>query len=158
MWYMRSVLVTTQVPYPREKVYDFLDVMSNHEAFTNHMLRDWEYSGPDRGIGSRAKVKVSAAGRTDTIEIEVVAAERPARIVERNVGAGGRRVATGTYTLSELRNGGTRIDFEYAWQTAPLSERLAAPLARGVLRRGNERAMQRLARQLAAREAAETRP
>ncbi len=148
--------MTTEVPYPPEDVYDFLDVMSNHEPFTNHMLRDWEYSGPDRGVGSRAKVKVSAGGRTDAIEIEVVDAERPTRIVERNVGAGGHRVANGTYFLAGLPSGGTRITFEYAWQKAPLTERLAAPLVRGILRRGNERAMQRLADQLAAKVGAQT--
>ena len=149
MWYMRPVKVTTEVPYPAEEVYDFLDVMSNHEPFTNHMLRDWEYEGPDRGVGSRAKVKATAGGRTDSIEIEVVAANRPTRIVERNVGAGGRRVANGTYVLDGLPDGGTRIMFEYAWQRAPLSERLASPLVRGILRRGNERSMRRLADQLA---------
>jgi carbon monoxide dehydrogenase subunit G len=146
---MRPVRVTTEVPYPREEVYDFLDVMSNHEPFTNHMLRDWEYGGPDRGIGSKAKVTASAGGRTDSVEIEVVAAERPTRIVERNVGAGGRRVANGTYVLVELPDGGTRVTFEYAWQRAPLGERLASPLVRGILRRGNERSLQRLADQLA---------
>jgi carbon monoxide dehydrogenase subunit G len=146
---MRPVKVTTEVPYPAEEVYDFLDVMSNHEPFTNHMLRDWEYAGPDRGVGSRAKVKATAGGRTDSIEIEVVAADRPTRIVERNVGAGGRRVANGTYVLDGLPDGGTRITFEYAWQRAPLSERLASPLVRGILRRGNERSMRRLADQLA---------
>jgi carbon monoxide dehydrogenase subunit G len=84
------------------------------------------------------------------ISVTVVAAEPPAKIVERNVGAGGERVATGTYTLQTLPAGGTRVAFEYAWQTAPLGERLAAPLIRGVLRRGNQRAMQRLAEQLPA--------
>jgi hypothetical protein len=153
MWYMRSVRVTTQVPYPREEVYDFLDVMSNHEPFTNHMLHGWEYAGPDRGVGSRAKVNVNAAGRTDTIDIEVIAAERPTRIVERNVGAGGRRVATGTYILADLPGGGTRIMFKYDWQKAPLSERLASPLVRAILRRGNERSMRRLADLLAVRRA-----
>ena len=153
---MRPVRVTTEVPYPPEDVYDFLAVMSNHEPFTNHMLRDWEYSGPDRGVGSKAKVKVSAGGRTDAIEIEVVEAERPTRIVERNVGAGGHRVANGTYFLAGLASGGTRITFEYAWQKAPLTERLAAPLVRGILRRGNERAMQRLADRLAAEVGAQT--
>jgi carbon monoxide dehydrogenase subunit G len=153
---MRPVRVTTEVPYPPEDVYDFLDVMSNHESFTNHMLRDWEYSGPDRGVGSKAKVKVNAGGRTDAVEIEVVEAERPTRIVERNVGAGGHRVANGTYLLAGLPSGGTRITFEYAWQKAPLTERLAAPLVRGILRRGNERAMQRLADQLAAEVGAQT--
>jgi hypothetical protein len=146
---MRPVTVTTEVPYPTEDVYDFLDVMSNHEPFTNHMLRDWEYDGPDRGVGSKAKVKVSAGGRTESVDIEVVEADRPTKIVERNVGAGGRRVANGTYMLAELPGGGTRITFEYAWQRAPFGERLAAPLVRGVLRRGNERAMRRLEDQLA---------
>jgi carbon monoxide dehydrogenase subunit G len=147
---MRPVNVTTEVPYPREEVYDFLDVMANHEPFTNHIMRDWEYSGPDRGVGSKAKVKVRAGGRTDNIDIEVVAAERPVRIVEQNVGAGGRRVANGTYVLEALPGGRTRIDFEYAWRQAPLSERLASPLVRSMLRRANERSMQRLGEQLAA--------
>jgi hypothetical protein len=40
--------------------------------------------------------------------------------------------------------------FEYDWQQAPFSERLASPLVRAILRRGNARAMQRLAEQLAA--------
>ena len=148
---MQPVDVTIEVPDPPEEVYDFLDVMANHEPFTNHMLRNWEYSGPDRGVGSKARVKAVAAGRTDTIDIEVVSAERPKTIVERNVGAGGRRVANGTYTLEALPSGGTRIVFEYAWRQAPRSERLASPLVRAVLRRANQRAMQRLAEQLAAR-------
>ncbi len=145
---MKPVRVTTNVPNGRREVFDFLDVMANHEPFTNHMLRDWQYSGPDRGVGSKARVTVSAGGRTETVDIEVVSAEPPATIVERNVGAGGKRIATGTYTLAEIPGGGTRIEFEYAWQQAPLGERLAAPIVRAILRRGNERAMQRLAEQL----------
>jgi carbon monoxide dehydrogenase subunit G len=153
IWYMtlKPVRVSVDVPDSREDVYDFLDVMANHEPFTNHILRDWEYSGPDRGIGSKARVHVTTAGRTDVIDMEVVAAQRPETIVEQNVGAGGRRVANGTYTLEELPSGGTRIVFEYAWKQAPLSERLGGPVVRSVLRRANERAMQRLAEQLAAR-------
>jgi carbon monoxide dehydrogenase subunit G len=146
---MKPVTVNINVPQPREEVYDFLDVMANHEPFTNHILREWEYSGPPAGVGSKARVKVRAAGRTDVVEIEVVSASRPERIVEQNVGAGGRRVATGTYVLEELPRGGTRVSFEYAWQKAPLSERATAPLVRSVLRRANQRAMQRLAAALA---------
>jgi carbon monoxide dehydrogenase subunit G len=152
MWYMKPVTVTIDVPHPREQVFDFLDVMSNHEPFTNHMLQDWKYDGPDRGVGSKATVTVKAAGRTESVHIEVIAAEPPRTIVEQNVGAGGRRVGTGTYTLDELPDGGTRIAFEYAWQRAPIGERLTAPLIRAILRRGNERAMTRLAEQLAQRE------
>jgi carbon monoxide dehydrogenase subunit G len=145
---MKPVRVSIDVPQPREQVYDFLDVMSNHEPFTDHILKHWRYSGPERGIGSRAQVQVTTGGRTDTIDIEVVSARRPETIVERNVGARGKRIANGTYVLEQLADGGTRIVFEYSWQQAPLSERVASPLVRGVLRRGNERAMQRLAEQL----------
>ena len=154
MWYMKPVRVTTDVPQPPERVFDYLDVMANHEPFTNHMLQDWEYSGTERGVGSKARVTVKAAGRTEKVDFEVIAADRPVRIVEQNVGAGGRRVATGTYTLEPLPGGGTRIAFEYAWTRAPLSERIAAPLVRTILRRGNQRAMTRLAEQLATSEVA----
>jgi carbon monoxide dehydrogenase subunit G len=154
MWYMKPVRVTIDVPHPREEVFDFLDVMRNHEPFTNHMLQDWEYSGPDRGIGSKARVKVKAGGRSETVDIEVVAAERPRTIVEQNVSGGGRRIGTGTYTLDELPGGHTRVAFEYAWRQALVSDRVGAPLIRAILRRGNQRAMERLAEQLALHKAA----
>jgi len=153
---MKPVRVTTDTPQSPERVYDFLDVMANHEPFTNHMLRDWKYSGPDRGIGSKAEVTATAGGRSDTVEIEVIAAERPKTIVERNVSAGGRRVATGTYRLEPLPSGGTHITFEYDWQQAPLSDRVAAPLVRGILARANQRAMARLAERLASHEPVQT--
>jgi hypothetical protein len=154
MWYMKPVRVNIDVPHPREHVYDFLDVMANHEPFTDHMLQDWHYSGPARGVGSKASVTVRAAGRSEKVDFEVIAAGRPSTIVEQNVGARGRRIATGTYTLEPLSAGGTRITFEYAWHQAPFSERLAAPLVRAILTRANRRAMERLAEQLAARETA----
>ena len=145
---MRPVRVTTAVPYPPERVYDFLDVMANHEPFTNHMLKDWEYIGPERGVGAKARVTATLGGRREPVEIEVIAAERPNMIGERNVGAGGRRVATGTYTLEPIAGGETLIAFEYAWKQAPLSERLAAPLVRAILSSANQRALARLTEQL----------
>jgi hypothetical protein len=146
----KPVSVSIEVPQSRTDVYDFLDVMANHEPFTDHMLVDWSYSGPPRGVGSKARVHSSFGGVKDQADIEVVAAQAPARIVERNVSAKGRRVATGTYDLTELPGGGTRVSFTYAWEQAPLPDRLMAPLVRGFLRRGNERAMARLKEQLPA--------
>jgi hypothetical protein len=149
---MKPVRVSIDVPQPREAVYDYLDVLANHELFTDHMMRDWRYEGPARGVGAKAKVTAVAAGVTDTLEMEVIESERPARNVERNVGKTGR-VMTGTYTLAELPSGGTRITFESAWLRVPRGEALAAPLVRAVLRRGNKRAMERLAGQLRTRAA-----
>jgi hypothetical protein len=145
---IKPVQVAIDVPQPRAAVYDFLDVMANHESFTDHALTDWTYSGPERGVGSRARMTSKAAGRSDAIEMEVISAEPPTTIVEQNVGAKGRRVARGTYRLEDLPDGGTRIAFEFAWHRAPLGERLAAPLARASLRRVNEKAMRRLAERL----------
>jgi len=148
---MKPVRVSIDVPQAREDVYDFLDVLANHELFTDHMLRDWRCEGPARGVGAKAKMTAVAAGRTDPLDMEVIEAERPTRNMERNVGASGR-VMTGTYTLAELPGGGTRITFESAWLRVPRSEALAAPLVRAMVRRGNQRALERLAGQLRARQ------
>lgn len=147
---MRPVTVSIDVPQGREEAYDFLDVLANHAPFTDHMLENWEYSGPRAGIGSKATVNAAMMGRREVIEIEVVDAERPAKIVERNTGADGGRIANGTYLLEELPGGGTRIVFEYSWQRVPQAERRTAPLVRWMLRRGNQRSLQRLSEQLAA--------
>jgi hypothetical protein len=144
------VTVSIDVPQARDDVFAFLDVMSNHEPFTNHMLVDWSYSGPERGVGSKAHVYSKAGGRKEPVDIEVVDAEVPSRIVERNVSAKGKRVGNGTYELAELPSGGTKISFTYSWQQAPLPDRMLAPIVRSVLRRGNEKAMARLAQQLPA--------
>lgn len=150
------VTVTIDVPQRREEVYAFLDVLANHEPFTDHMLVDWSLSGPAAGVGAKARVHSTAGGRRQPIDIEVIEAEPPSRIVERNLSAKGRRVGRGTYDLADLPGGGTRVAFTYAWERAPLGDRALAPLARAVLRRGNQRAMERLAEQLSLREAAAT--
>ena len=152
MWFMpKPVTVSIEVPFDREEVFDFLDLMANHEPFNDHLMRNWEYSGPDRGIGSRARVHTRALGISDVIDIEVTDAERPVRIVERNVAAKAGRIGQGTYTLDAMTGGRTRITFEYRWLVAPVLDRLAAPFVRRYLRRNNTIAMRRLAEQLRAR-------
>lgn len=148
MWFMRSIMVSTDVPNAREDVYEFLDVLGNHEQFTDHMMKNWRVAGPARGVGAKVKLDAVLAGRSEPVDVEVIEAEAPIRNVERNVSAAGRRVATGTYTLDQLPSGGTHIRFEYAWQRAPLADRLAAPIVRRVMRNGLQTAMDRLARQL----------
>jgi len=144
----KPVSVSIEVPQARTEVYAFLDVMANHEPFTDHMLVDWSYSGPPRGVGSKAHVHSKFGSRKEPVDIEVVAAQAPSRIVEHNVSAKGKRLASGTYELAELPGGGTEVRFTYSWRQAPLGDRLLAPLVRAILRRGNEKAMARLAEQL----------
>ena len=151
MRYMpKPVTVTVDVPQDRERVYDFLDLMANHEPFTNHLMHDWSFSGSPRGVGSKARVHVRALGVSDVVDIEVVDAQAPERIVERNHATKAGRTAQGTYTLDPLPGGGTHIAFEYRWIVTPLSDRLMGPLVRAYLHRANQTAMQRLAEQLPA--------
>jgi Polyketide cyclase / dehydrase and lipid transport len=146
---MKPVTVSITVPHGRHEVYDFLDVLANHEPFTDHMLVDWHYSGPARGLGARARMRLKKRGRPDWMDLEVVEVHPPATSVEETVGAGGRRRTRGTYILEDVPEGGTRISFRFEWLRAPLAERLAAPVTRSVLRRGNQRSLERLAQRLA---------
>jgi carbon monoxide dehydrogenase subunit G len=145
---MKPITVSVDVDQPRERVFAFLDVMRNHERFTDHMLTDWRYAGPASGVGSTARVRTKVAGKSDSLLIETVSRSAPTEIVEHNTGAGGRRRASGTYVLETLPGGGTRVSFTYAWREAPASERLFAPLVRAVMRGPLKRSMQRLASEL----------
>jgi hypothetical protein len=148
---MKPVTVRVAVPNRRDQVYRYLDVLANHEAFTDHMLVDWQCSGPPSGVGARARMRLKKPGRPDWMALEVIGADPPRETVEETVGAAGRRRTRGTYTLDETPDGGTKISFELVWLRIPALERLAAPITRAVMRRGNQRSLQRLAVQLAER-------
>lgn len=147
---MKPVTVSATTPRRREDVYEFLSVLGNHEAFTDHFLLGWDVSGPPSGVGARARMRVKKPGPADWLEMEVVSAEPPRLSVEESVSAKGRRRTRGTYVLEELPDGGTRISFELAWHQAPLSERLIAPLTRALTSRANAESVRRLVSQLSA--------
>ena len=146
---MKPVTVSVEVPQPVEEVYDYLDVLANHEAFLDHFLVDWKFSGPTRGVGAKAEARASAPMSQDWTDFEVIESERPKRIVEDAVGLKGKRHTRGTYTLEPLPEGGTKISFEFAWLQTARAERLIPPLTRAFIKRPNGKAMRRLAKQLA---------
>src|SRR3954454_10572233 len=139
------VTVAIEVPQSREEVYDFLDVMANHESFNDHLMTDWRLEGPERGLGAKAHVKTKALGVTDEVDFEVTEVDRPRRITERNVARKAGRTAEGTYVLEPAAGGVTRVEFTFRWIDAPLADRLMGPVVRGFIRRNNEKAMRRLA-------------
>lgn len=145
---MDPVTVATTVSKPREEVFEFLDLLANHEGFMDHLFTHWSFSGPARGVGAKARARVNAPGSREMAEFELVAAEAPALLVEHGVSAHGKRETRGTYRLEDEPGGGTRISFELAWEKVPRSERLFPPLARRFIRRANGKAMRRLAKQL----------
>lgn len=145
---MKPVTVEATVPKPTTEVFEFLDALANHEAFLDHYLVDWKFSGPQRGVGAKAKARVDAPGSQDHFEFEVTESESPRRIVERGVSSGGKRKTQGTYRLEGQPDGGTRIEFELAFEELPRSERLAPFLTRAFAKRVNAKGLRRLAKQL----------
>lgn len=151
---MKPVTVAATVPKPAGKVYEFLDVLANHEPFVDHLFTDWAFSGPVRGVGAKGEARATAPGSQDWTEFEIVESE-PGRIVEEAVGAGGRRRTRGTYTLEALDgDGGTRVSFELEWVEAARIERFFGPLTRAFVRRANAKSMRRMVEQLEAEDAA----
>jgi len=148
---MKPVTVSVEVPQSPEDVFDYLDVLANHEAFTDHFLVDWETSGPEHGVGARARMRVKKPGPEDWLDMEVIESERPRRNVERATGANGRRRTQGSYELTPIDGGGTAISFELAWLEAPRSERLISPITRAVTKSANAKALRRLSERLAER-------
>lgn len=145
---MNPVTVETTVARPTSEVFAFLDALPNHERFLDHYLVDWKFSGPQRGVGAKARARVDAPGSQDHFEFEVIESEAPRRIVEQGVSSKGKRRTQGTYRLESLPDGGTRIEFELAFQALPRSERLIPPLTRAFAKRVNAKAMRRLGKQL----------
>lgn len=146
---VRPVSVSTTVQAPPSDVFEFLAVLSNHERFLDHFLVDWEFSGPPRGVGARARARQNAPGGQDRTEFEVIEADDGRRIVEDGLGAKDKhdthkRHTRGTYTLTETSGGGTEIEFELEWLEASRAERMIPPMTRTFTRRSLSKAMRRL--------------
>jgi hypothetical protein len=144
---MEPVTVSVDVSAPRERVFEFLDVLANHELVLDHAFADWEFSGPRRGVGAKARARANTVGSQDWTEFEVIEVG-PDLLVEEGVGNNGKRRTRGTYRLADLPGGGTRVSFELEWLEAAKAERLLPPLTRAFVKRVNAKAMRRLAKQL----------
>src|SRR5262245_3348563 len=143
---MASVTVTTTIERPREQVFDFLDDLANHEAFTDHFLTEWSLLREDSvGVGAGARMRIAGGGRHPWIEIIATESVRPEYTVEH--GRGGkdmRRRTSGTYRFEDAPGGATEVSFTNEFEPLGLGERLLVPLTRAYLRRQNTRAMARL--------------
>jgi Polyketide cyclase / dehydrase and lipid transport len=141
---MKPISSSVRVERPRDEVFAFLDVLANHPQFTDHMLVDWSFAGPREGVGSKSHMRPALPGPKDWMDLEVLESRAPETTVEETVSAKGKRRTRGTYTLEELPDGGTHVRFELVWLRATLLDRMLAPISRGWLQRGNDKAMQRL--------------
>lgn len=139
---MKPVRVETTIRRPPEAVFDHLNVLANHEAFTDHYMTAWQLSGPPEGVGAEVHVKIKPGGQGVRVLVEEV--ERPRRIAERSQTDDGRRRSRGTWRMEAAGADATRVSFELAPEVAPAIDRPFAPLLRWFLRRQNTVAVRRL--------------
>jgi hypothetical protein len=146
---VKPVTVSVEVPNSTHQVYEFLEVLGNHESFMDHFMVDWQLSGPKRGVGAKANVRVKATAEKDWTDIEIVEADSGRRLVEETIGGpSAERRTRGTYLLESIPDGGTRISFELEMVEMPRAERLMGPINRAYVKRVNRKAMKRLSGRL----------
>ncbi len=141
---MKPVVSSILVDKPRGQVFEYLDVLANHEAFLDHFLVNWSFSGPARGVGAKARARTDAPGGQDWTEFEVIEVEPGERIVEEGIGPKGKRHTRGIYRLSDGQGGGTQVEFELEWLKASKAERMIPALTHAFVKRPNAKAMRRL--------------
>src|SRR5258707_7664116 len=109
------VTVSVEVARPRQEAFDYVDLLSNHEGWMDHLYKHWRFEGPRRGVGAIATAQVDAPAASEKVSFKVVESMPPERIVEQGESAHGKRETRGTYRFAELEGGRTRIEFELAW-------------------------------------------
>jgi uncharacterized membrane protein len=139
------VTVSVEVGRPRQEVFDYVDVLANHERWMARLYKDWSFEGPRRGVGAIAKAQVDAPAAQEKVSFKVVESTAPERIVEEGESAHGKRETRGTYRFTELEGGRTRIDFELAWVKVPRTERIAPFVSRAFMGRALGKSLKTLA-------------
>jgi uncharacterized protein YndB with AHSA1/START domain len=147
---MRRITSSITIDAPRERVFDYLADISNHNAFSDHYLKDFRLARLDsRGVGAAASFKIrfgsSLWGETVITELE-----RPYRVaLDGQSGRRGRVKTRAVYTLTPYGQDMTKLDYELSSTASTGVDELRATLGgRAWLKRQSHRALRRLARAL----------
>jgi hypothetical protein len=135
-----TITSTIEVDRSPAEVRTLLDQLGAHQTFTDHYITDWELSGPARGVGASARVKVKG-GRSEITVVE----STPTRIVEHGRGGpAGRWRTTGTYELAADGERATHVTFRNTIDAPSAPERFLASRILRRLQPDNDRALERL--------------
>jgi uncharacterized protein YndB with AHSA1/START domain len=139
------VTVSVEVGRPRQEVFDYVNLIANHEDWLRHIYKDWRFEGPRWGVGAIAKARFDAPASGEQVSFTVTESAAPEKIVEEGESAHEKRRTRGTYRFVELDGGRTKIEYEVEWLKTPRSERIAPFVARAFMARTNGKSMKRLA-------------
>jgi uncharacterized protein YndB with AHSA1/START domain len=147
---MRRITCSITIDAPRERAFDYLADVANHDAFSDHYLKDFRLERLDsRGIGAAASFKI-AFGSSLWGETVITELERPHRVVlEGQNGRRGRVKTRAVYTLTPYGQDMTQVEYELSSTAATRADELRAALGgRAWLKLQSRRALRRLARVL----------
>ena len=139
--------VHTYVGAPREEVFDLIADVGARPGWTDHYMRDFRLENPRAsGVGAAARFRVDAPRYKHWVEIEIVEADRPRRVVEATrAGRAAKSPGEVVYELSPQGRSLTKVEMTVSSEAGTPRERVLARLgARRWLRRQSKKALERL--------------
>jgi uncharacterized protein YndB with AHSA1/START domain len=109
---MLPVNAQASISASREEIYDYMADLALRPAWCDHYLKDYRLVSPrSRGIGAGARYLIDAPFSRVYMEVSVIEAESPRRIVERAHGGRNLRTKGGvTWELTRAGAGLTRVE------------------------------------------------
>jgi uncharacterized protein YndB with AHSA1/START domain len=144
---MLPVNVQASISAPREEVYDYIADLALRPAWCDHYLKDYRIAHPrSTGVGAAARYLIDAPLSSLYMEVTIVEADSPRRLVERaHGGRNGRTKGGVTWELTRSGSGLTRVEmttwFEPGTPREALKQRLGM---RGWMHRQSKTALERL--------------
>jgi hypothetical protein len=116
---MLPVTAQTSISAEREEIYGYIADLALRPAWCDHYLKDYRLAGPrSSGVGAAARYLIDAPLSRLYMEVTVIEAESPRRIVERAHGGRNLRTKGGvTWELTRAGAGLTRVEMTY-WHDA----------------------------------------
>jgi hypothetical protein len=116
---MLPVTVQASISASREEIYDYVVDLALRPAWCDHYLKDYRLAHPrSRGVGAAARYLIDAPLSGLYMEVTIVEAESPRRIVERAHGGRNLRTKGGvSWELTRAGAGLTRVEMT-AWHDA----------------------------------------
>jgi uncharacterized protein YndB with AHSA1/START domain len=112
---MLPVTVQTSISESRESIYDYVGDLALRPAWCDHYLKDYRLAHPrSSGVGAAARYLIDAPRSKLYMEVTIVEADSPRRIVERAHGGRNLRTKGGvTWELTRAGSGLTRVEMTY---------------------------------------------
>jgi len=144
---MLPVTAQASISASREEIYDYVADLALRPAWCDHFQKDYRLAGPrSKGLGAAARYLLDAPLSKLYMEVTIVEAESPRRIVER--AHGGRNLRTNggvTWELTRAGSGLTRVEMTYWHEPGTPREALKQRLGmQGWMKRQTKTALERL--------------